>query len=153
MDVWIDRRTDRCLYAQISPVFYRTLSPLGPLPCLLPNCPYNVDGQGKGTADHLHLLPLGDWVPFSLFLFFLFICSSDCLPINTYSLNCSFWVLAPYVSSFLFSWAKILYRFNKFESICTNLQICSTNLNQFAQILVVKAISSYGHSLAVVISS
>ena len=57
----MDGRTD----AQISPVFYRTSSPLGPLPCLLPNRPHSVDGQGKGTADHL--LPLGDW--------FLWMCS------------------------------------------------------------------------------
>merc|ERR1711989_230454 len=51
---------------QISPVFYRTSSPLGPLPCLLPNCHFNVDGQSKGTADHL--LPLGDWFLLSFLL-------------------------------------------------------------------------------------
>ena len=49
--------------AQIYPVFYRTSSPLGSLPCLLPNCHHYVDGQGKGTADHL--LPLGDWLKHS----------------------------------------------------------------------------------------
>ena len=57
-------RTDGRTDAQISPVFYRTLSSLGPLPCLLSHCHRHVNGQGKGTADHL--LPLGDW--FSLFL-------------------------------------------------------------------------------------
>ena len=31
---YTDRRTDKGTYAQISPVIYRTPSPLGPLPCL-----------------------------------------------------------------------------------------------------------------------
>ena len=58
-DGWTDGRTDGQTYAQFPPVSYRTLSPLGPLPCLPQNCHCNIDGQGKGTADHI--LPLRDW--------------------------------------------------------------------------------------------
>ena len=61
MDGWTDGRTDGQtdgFDAQISLVFYRTSSLLGPMPCLLSNCHHYVDGQGKGTADHP--LPLGD---------------------------------------------------------------------------------------------
>ena len=55
----IDNQTDR-LDVQIPPVFYRTLSPSGPLPCSLQKLPSSVTQQGKGTDDHL--LPLGDWL-------------------------------------------------------------------------------------------
>ena len=76
LDEWLDGRMDRWTdgqtYAQISPLFYRTLSPLSPLPCLLSNCHRFDHGQGKGTADRL--LPLVDWffsssahVPYLLF--------------------------------------------------------------------------------------
>ena len=41
------------------PVFYRTLSPLGPLPCLpSPTFTY-TQSRATGVADHI--LPLGDW--------------------------------------------------------------------------------------------
>ena len=37
------------------PVFYRTSSPSGPLPCFLFNFKHNLLRQGMGTADHLKL--------------------------------------------------------------------------------------------------
>ena len=60
MDKQTDRRMDRF-------PLYRASSPLGPLPCLLPNYHRYVDDQGKGAADHL--LPLGDFfrIPFLAF--------------------------------------------------------------------------------------
>ena len=60
IDGWTDRWTDKLTDVHTDfPVFYRTLSPLGPLLSLLPNCHGYVVGQGKGTPDHL--LPLRDW--------------------------------------------------------------------------------------------
>ena len=61
MDGWTDG-WQSC--AQISPVFYRTSSPLRPLPCLVQNCHCNTNGQGKGTTDHL--LPLSGLFNFPL---------------------------------------------------------------------------------------
>ena len=52
-----DRRTDVYTDGQIPPVFYRTLSPSGPLPCSPLNFNHTLLKQGTGTADHL--LPLG----------------------------------------------------------------------------------------------
>ena len=40
----MDRLMDACTD---SPIFYRTLSPFGMLPCLLPNIYCYIDGQGK----------------------------------------------------------------------------------------------------------
>ena len=54
----IDEWTDGQMYAQISPVFYRTSSPLEVGRAADPNCHHYIDGQGMGTADHL--LPLGN---------------------------------------------------------------------------------------------
>ena len=48
-------RTD----VQIPPVFYRTSSPSGPLPCSTERLLLTNQQQGKGSADHI--LPLGDW--------------------------------------------------------------------------------------------
>ena len=53
LDGWMDGRMDGRMYAQITSVFYRTSSLLGPLPCLLPGYHPYVDGQGKGIADHI----------------------------------------------------------------------------------------------------
>ena len=55
----------------IPPVFYRTSSPSGPLPCFHSNLHTNHLStkatkqlkQGKGTDDHI--LPVGDWFSFS----------------------------------------------------------------------------------------
>ena len=40
------------------PVFYRTLSPLGPLPCFLSLQFTNMQSRATDIADHI--LPLGD---------------------------------------------------------------------------------------------
>ena len=63
---WRDGRTDGWTYAQIPPVFYRTSSPLGLLPCLLHHCHCKKEWQGKGTADHI--LPVGDWFLMNIFI-------------------------------------------------------------------------------------
>ena len=42
------------------PVFYRTLSPSGPLPCF-PSHKFTImQSRATGIADHIHVLPLGD---------------------------------------------------------------------------------------------
>ena len=46
------------------PVFYRTLSPLGPLPCFLSLQFIIMQSRAKGIADHI--LPLGDLFPVSV---------------------------------------------------------------------------------------
>ena len=43
-----------------SPVFYRTSSPSGPLPCLPSPSVANIQSRATGIADHI--LPLGDWL-------------------------------------------------------------------------------------------
>ena len=54
-DIRTDRRTD----GQIFPVFYRTSSPSGPLPCS-PSLEFIImQSRATGIADHI--LPLGDW--------------------------------------------------------------------------------------------
>ena len=42
------------------PVFYRTSSPSGPLPCFLSLKFTIMQSRAKGIADHI--LPLGDWL-------------------------------------------------------------------------------------------
>merc|ERR1711951_46329 len=42
------------------PVFYRTSSPLGPLPCFLSLKFTIMQSRAKGIADHI--LPLGNWL-------------------------------------------------------------------------------------------
>ena len=42
------------------PVFYRTSSPSGPLPCYPSPTITNIQSRAKGIADHI--LPLGDWL-------------------------------------------------------------------------------------------
>ena len=56
------------------PVFYRTSSPLGPLPCLPSPTIINIQSRATGIADHI--LHLGDW----FFFFFFFSYSSAFLP-------------------------------------------------------------------------
>ena len=47
-----------------SPVFYKTSSPSGPLPCS-PSLKFTItQSRATGIADHI--LPLGDLLPFSL---------------------------------------------------------------------------------------
>ena len=41
-------------------MFYRTLSPLGPLPCLPSPTVTNILSRATGITDHI--LPLGDWL-------------------------------------------------------------------------------------------
>ena len=53
-----DRCTDRLMDRKIPPVFYRTLSPLGPLPCFLSLHFTIMQSRATGIADHI--LPLGD---------------------------------------------------------------------------------------------
>ena len=62
-----NERTDGQTYAQMSPVFYITSSPIGPLPCQHPNCHCKVDGQGKGISG---LLAIGSFPFFSSFPLF-----------------------------------------------------------------------------------
>ena len=64
LDGWTDGQTDRWTYTQISPVFYRTSSPLGPLPCLLPNRPHSVDERVLLTISCLWAT--GSFLPFFL---------------------------------------------------------------------------------------
>ena len=44
------------------PVFYRTSSPSGPLPCSLSLTETIIQSRATGIADHI--LPLGDWFTF-----------------------------------------------------------------------------------------
>ena len=54
----MDRRIDRWTNGQIPPVFYRTSSPLGLLPCFLSLHLTITQSRAMGIADHI--LPLGD---------------------------------------------------------------------------------------------
>ena len=61
-DGWTDRRTDGRTDGQIPPVFYRTSSPSGPLPCS-PSLKFTVmQRRATGIADHI--VPLGDLLRF-----------------------------------------------------------------------------------------
>merc|ERR1712074_12703 len=51
------------------PVFYRSSSPSGPLPCYPSPSIANIHSRATGIADHI--LPLGDWF-LSLLFFLLF---------------------------------------------------------------------------------
>ena len=53
MDGWTDGQTYGCTDIGNFSLFYRSLSPIGPLP---------KEEQGKGTSNHL--MPLGDCLVF-----------------------------------------------------------------------------------------
>merc|ERR1711911_198216 len=46
------------------PVFYKTLSPSGPVPCYPSPTITNIRSRATGIADHI--LPLGDWFVFCI---------------------------------------------------------------------------------------
>ena len=54
---WTDERMDG-MTNESPPVFYRTLSPSGPLPCFLSFRFTTMQSRATGIADHI--LPLGD---------------------------------------------------------------------------------------------
>ena len=66
-DGWMDGRTDK----PKSPVFYRTLSPLGPLPCL---SFWFTTMQSRATGIADHVLPLGDLFFSETYLWVYFHC-------------------------------------------------------------------------------
>merc|ERR1712074_436580 len=57
MDGWMDGRTDG-MTNESPPVFYRTSSPSGPLPCFISLHFTITQSRATGIADHI--LPLGD---------------------------------------------------------------------------------------------
>ena len=71
MDKLTDERTNEQTNKQTNespPVFYRTLSPSGPLPCFLSLKFTIMQSRAKGIADHI--LPLGEWLFFAIVSFF-----------------------------------------------------------------------------------
>ena len=64
---WTDRRTNKS-----PPVFYRTSSPSGPLPCYPSPTITNIQSRATGIADHI--LPLGDWFTAFYSVVFQWIC-------------------------------------------------------------------------------
>ena len=54
MDGWTNKQTN-----ESPPVFYKTSTPLGPLPCYQSPTITNIYSRAMSIADHV--LPLGDW--------------------------------------------------------------------------------------------